>query len=162
MRKTILVIAIWLTASVGYTQSNPFQKKVSIIDRYIDSLMESWNIPGLALGIVYKVQLIYSQGYGYRDIENKLPVESSTIFPIASNTKLFTATAACMLAEEGKINLDKPVRNYLPSLHFSNDELDASVTMRDMLSHRTGLPRYDGIWVASPYTRKEIIDKVAQ
>lgn len=162
MRKTILAFAVWLTASVGYTQSNPFQKKFPVIDRYIDSLMKTWNIPGLALGIVYKDQLIYSKGYGYRDLENKLPVETSTTFPIASNTKLFTATAACMLAEEGKINLDKPVRNYLPSLHFNNDDLDASVTMRDMLSHRTGLPRYDGIWVASHSTRKEIIDKIGQ
>ena len=162
MRKTILILAVLLTASVGYTQSNTFQKKFVVIDRYIDSLMKTWNIPGLALGIVYKDQLIYSKGYGYRDLENKLPVETSTIFPIASNTKLFTATAACMLAEEGKINLDKPVRNYLPSLHFNNDDLDASVTMRDMLSHRTGLPRYDGIWVASHSTRKEIIDKIGQ
>ncbi|HET9279162.1 MAG TPA: serine hydrolase [Flavitalea sp.] len=162
MRRTILVLAICLTASVGHTQSNPFQKKFSIIDRYIDSLMQSWNIPGLALGIVYKDQLIYSKGYGYRDLENKLPVEITTLFPIASNTKLFTATVACMLAEEGKVNLDKPVRNYLPSLHFNNDDLDASVTMRDMLSHRTGLPRYDGIWLASPYTRKELIDKIVQ
>jgi CubicO group peptidase (beta-lactamase class C family) len=161
MRKLSFVVITLLISAFGFTQPKPFEKRFVLIDRYIDSLMKSWNIPGLALGIVYKDQLIFSKGYGYRDIEKRLPVESTTIFPIASNTKLFTATAACMLADEGKLHLDKSVRSYLPSLHFYNDELDANVTLRDLLSHRTGLPRYDGIWVASPFTRKELIGKVA-
>ena len=160
MRNTFLVIGFLLVASFSYAQTNPFQNKFPLLDRYIDSLMKEWNIPGMALGIVYKDQLIYAKGYGYRDLKNGLPVDTKTLFPIASNTKLFTATAACMLAEEGKLHLDKPVRNYMPLLNFSNEELNAKVTLRDMLSHRTGLPRYDGIWVASPFTRKETINKV--
>ncbi len=155
-------MAFLLTASLSFAQTNPFQKRFPIVDRFIDSLMKDWNIPGLALGIVYKDQLIYAKGYGYRDLENKLPVLATTLFPIASNTKLFTATAACMFAGEGKLSLDKPVRTYMPSLNFNNDELNAKVTLRDMLSHRTGLPRYDGIWAGSPVTRKEIVARVAQ
>lgn len=161
MRSKILLAAFLFIAVSGHTQSNPYQKKFPLIDRYLDSLLKDWNIPGLALGIVYKDQLIYAKGYGYRDVEKKLTVDSKTIFPIASNTKLFTATAAAMLAEEGKLSLDKPARTYLPSLNFNNDELNTKVTLRDMLSHRTGLPRYDGIWVASPFTRKETVAKVA-
>jgi CubicO group peptidase (beta-lactamase class C family) len=160
MRNSFLLIGFLLATSVVYAQANPFQKKFPLLDRYIDSFMKEWNIPGMALGIVYKDQLIYAKGYGYRDLKNSLPVDVKTLFPIASNTKLFTATAACMLAEEGKLNLDKPVRSFMPVLNFSNEELNAKVTLRDMLSHRTGLPRYDGIWVAAPYTRKETIDKV--
>ncbi|MFX6937541.1 serine hydrolase domain-containing protein, partial [Acinetobacter baumannii] len=91
-------------------------------------------IPGLALGIVYKDQLIYAKGYGYSDVENKLPVEANTLFPISSNTKLFTATAAVMLAEEGKLSLDIPVKKYMPSLQFNNEELNAKVTLKDLLS----------------------------
>ena len=162
MRNIVLMISFLLPVFISSGQPVAFQKKFTLLDRYIDSLMKDWNIPGLALGIVYKDQLIYAKGYGLRDIENKLPVESSTIFPIASNTKLFTATAAGMYAEEGKLNLDKPVRNYMPSLNFNNDELDARVTLRDMLSHRTGLPRYDGIWLASPFTRTEMVGKIAE
>lgn len=162
MRKIIVAIIFLISASASFSQTNPFQKKFPLIDKYIDSLMKDWNIPGLALGIVYKDQLIYGKGYGYRDIENKLPVTTTTIFPIASNTKLFTSTAAAMLAEEGKLSLDKPVKTYMPSLNFFNDELNSKVTLRDMLSHRTGLPRYDGIWVASSSTRKEAVEKVAQ
>lgn len=160
MRNLFLVIAFLLIASCGYAQPNPYQKKLPLIDRYIDSFMKDWNIPGMALGIVYKDQLIYAKGYGYRDIENKLPFNATTLFPIASNTKLFTATAASMLVEEKKLSLDKPVRNYMPLLNFSNDELDAKVTLRDMLSHRTGLPGYNGVWIASPLTRKELVEKV--
>jgi Beta-lactamase class C and other penicillin binding proteins len=161
MRIRILLFAFLFIAQSSYSQTNPFQKKFPLIDRYIDSLLKDWNVPGLALGIVYKDQLIYAKGYGYRDLEKKLPVDSKTIFPIASNTKLFTTTAAVMLADEGKLSLDKPVRTYMPSLNFYNDELNTKVTLRDMLSHRTGLPRYDGIWVASPFSRKETIAKVA-
>jgi CubicO group peptidase (beta-lactamase class C family) len=140
---------------------HPFVKKLPLIDAWIDSVMKERKIPGLALGIIYKDQLIYGKGYGYRDLENKLPVETTTLFPIASNTKLFTATAACMLAGEGKLNLHRPVRNYLPSLNFNNDELQAKVTLMDMLSHRTGLPRYDGIWVNATFDRSELPSKIA-
>ena len=161
MRIKILLSAFLLIALSSYSQTNSFQKKFPLIDRYMDSLLKDWNVPGLALGIVYKDQLIYAKGYGYRDLEKKLPVDSKTIFPIASNTKLFTATAAAMLAEEGKLSLDKPARTYMPLLNFNTDELNTKVTLRDMLSHRTGLPRYDGIWVASPFSRKEAIAKVA-
>jgi len=161
MKFKILLFAFLFIAINSYSQTNPFQKKFPLIDSYVDSLLKGWNVPGLALGIVYKDQLIYAKGYGYRDVEKKLPVNAKTIFPIASNTKLFTATAAVMLADEGKLSLDKPVRNYMPSLNFYNDELNTKVTLRDMLSHRTGLPRYDGIWIASPFSRKETIAKVA-
>ncbi|MEJ7673138.1 MAG: serine hydrolase domain-containing protein [Chitinophagaceae bacterium] len=119
MKIKILFFAFLFIAVSSYSQNNPFQKKFPLIDRYIDSLLTEWNIPGLALGIVYKDQLIYAKGYGYRDLEKKLPVDSKTIFPIASNTKLFTATAAAMLAEEGKLSLDKPVRTYMPLLNFN-------------------------------------------
>ena len=160
MRSKILIAAFLFIATAGYGQANPFQKRFPLIDRYVDSLLKDWNVPGLALGIIYKDQLIYAKGYGYRDMGKKLPVDANTLFPIASNTKLFTATAAVMLADEEKLSLDKPVRTYMPALNFYNDELNTKVTLRDMLSHRTGLPRYDGIWVASPFTRKETVAKV--
>ena len=161
MKRILLAAAFLALAALAHGQSHPFETKLPLIDRYIDSVMKAWNIPGLAIGIVYKDQLVYGKGYGYRDLEKKLPVETTTMFPIASNTKLFTATAACMLAAEGKLDLDKPVRNYVPSLSFHDDLLNSSATLRDLLSHRTGLPRYDGIWIASPLTRSEIAATIA-
>ena len=157
--KIIIFLSFFLFNN-GYAQVKGFTNNFSLVDGYIDSVMKQWNIPGLALGIVYKDQLMYAKGYGYRDVEAKLPVQPTTVFPIASNTKLFTATLATMLATEGKIDLDKPLKVYVPALNFYNDELNAHVTMRDLLSHRTGLPRYDGIWVGSQVTRKDAVSSI--
>ena len=156
MYRAFSFIFLLLLSCGVFSQQHPFAKKFPVVDAWFDSVMKEWNIPGLALGIVYKDQLIYGKGYGYRDLEKKLPVETTTLFPIASNTKLFTATAACMLAEEGKLNLHRPVKNYLPAINFNSDELTAKVTLHDMLSHRTGLPRYDGIWIHAPFSRKQL------
>ena len=161
MRRGLSLILLLLLSCSVFSQEHPFAKKFPVIDAWFDSLLKEWNIPGLALGIVYKDQLIYGKGYGYRDLEKKLPVETTTLFPIASNTKLFTATAACMLDQEGKLNIDRPVKNYLPSINFNNDELTAKVTLHDMLSHRTGLPRYDGIWLNATFSRKDLVSKIA-
>ena len=161
MRFLPVLLGVLLLCHQSFTQRTAYQQKFPLIDAYIDSMMTEWNIPGLALGIVYKDQLIHAKGFGYRDVEKKLPVQITTLFPIASNTKLFTATLLCMLEIENKLDLDKPVTTYLPHLNFNNEELTAKITVRDMLSHRTGLPRYDGIWVASPAKRKELVAKVA-
>jgi CubicO group peptidase (beta-lactamase class C family) len=155
----LLVTVCFFTVTI-YSQGTPFAHKFSGIDRYIDTILKEWNVPGLTLSIVYKDQLIYAKGHGYRNLEKKLPVDAQTVFPIASNTKLFTSTLAAMLHYEGKLSLDKPVRNYLPSIIFSNDELNAKTTIRDMVSHRTGLPRYDAIWGRASLSRKELVEKI--
>lgn len=161
MKKILLFLSAICIAAIGFSQNIPFAKKFPAIDKYIDSTLKEWNVPGLTMSIVYKDQMIYAKGYGLRDVEKKLPVETNTLFPIASNTKLFTATLASVLNQDGKLSLDKPVKNYLPAVNFSTDELNAKTTLRDMLSHRTGLPRYDGIWVnASSVTRKDFVAKI--
>lgn len=158
--KKVLFLLLFLPLLVS-AQNTAFKKKSEQIDQYLGKLMKDWNIPGLALVIVEKDKVIYSKGLGYRDLENKLPVTESTLFPIASNTKLFTATLAAELATEGKLSLDVPVKQYLPELNFNNPELNYKVTLRDMLSHRTGLPAYDGIWLNAPFKRKELVHKVS-
>jgi CubicO group peptidase (beta-lactamase class C family) len=161
MIRRLLLASLVLITFFAEAQNSNFSKRLPIVEKYFDSLLKEWNIPGLAIGIVYKDQLIYSKGFGYRDLEKKLPVEPTTLFPIASNTKLFTATAACMLAEENKFSLDKPVKNYLPAINFYTEELNAKVTLRDMLSHRTGLPRYDAFWANASFSRKELVEKIS-
>lgn len=161
MKKLVLLFIACMPFTIIFSQANTFADKLPAIDKYIDSTLREWNMPGMALSIVYKDQLIYAKGYGYRDLEKKLPVEVNTLFPIASNTKLFTATVACILHYQEKLSLDKPVKNYLPSIVFSTDDLNAKTTIRDMLSHRTGLPRYDGIWVNASFTRKEMVEKIS-
>ena len=80
MRKLSFILLFFVFTINISAQTNPYPKKFAQIDKYIDSVMRIWNIPGLALCIVYKDQLIYAKGYGYRDLENKLPVERYLFF----------------------------------------------------------------------------------
>ncbi|MFM0758327.1 serine hydrolase [Paraburkholderia strydomiana] len=82
------------------------------------------------------------------------------MFPIASNTKLFTAVAAGLLVQCGLLSFGEPIRNAVPSLRFYDQSLDAAVTLRDMPGHKTGMPRYDMIWYESDYPTKDLFDRI--
>jgi CubicO group peptidase (beta-lactamase class C family) len=135
-------------------------KKLSGFDAYMENVLKDWNAPAVGVGIVIDDKLVFAKGYGYRDYEKKLPFTPATLCPIASNTKLFTAVAAGMLVEEGKLTWEQPVRESVPAIRFYNDSLNDTVTLRDMLGHRTGITRHDAIWYKSDFTRKEIFEKL--
>src|SRR5208282_1411194 len=134
--------------------------KLQGFDSYMEQVLKDWNTPGIGVGIVVNDRLVFAKGYGYRDHEKKLPFTRETLCQIASNSKLFTAVAAGMLVEEGKLTWDQPVRESVPTIQFYNDQLNNNVTLRDMLSHRTGVTRHDLIWFKSPFTRKELFEKM--
>jgi len=141
-------------------QDNELAKKLDGFDSYMEKVLKDWNAPGVGVGIVVNGKLAFAKGYGYRDFEKKLPFTPATLCPIASNTKLFTAVAAGMLVEDGKLTWDKPVRESVPTVRFYNEQLNNMVTLRDMLSHRTGITRHDMIWYKSDFTRKELFDRL--
>jgi CubicO group peptidase (beta-lactamase class C family) len=130
------------------------------IEPVIEKILKDWNVPGCGIGIIQKDKLVYAKGFGYRNVEKKLPVTPNTLFQIASNTKLFTATSIGFLVDEGKMAWDEPIKKIVPQIQFYNDELNAHVTIRDMLSHRTGISRHDGIWYKSAFTRQELFDRI--
>ena len=117
--KKINLISALLLLSLSFSvrtngQSYNLDEGLIGFEKYIEQVMNDWNTPGIAVGIVIKDKLEYWKGFGYRDLENKLPVTSKTLFPIASNTKLFTAVAMGMLVEEGKLAWDEPISNHIP------------------------------------------------
>lgn len=128
------------------------KKHVKIIDPFagldtaFQRVLKDQKAAGFAVAVVKKDKIIYAKGFGYRDYEQKLPVTPNTLFAIGSCTKAFTASLIGMLDKEGKVDLDKPVRNYLPELKFYNNEMNDHITLRDMMCHRTGLPRHDYSW----------------
>lgn len=134
--------------------------KLGDFDAYMAQLLKDWNAPGISIGIVVGDQLAFAKGYGYRDYGAKLPMTANTLCQIASNSKLFTAVAAGMLVDEGKLTWDKPIRQSVPSIQFYNNDLNDNVTLRDMLSHRTGVTRHDTIWFKSDFTRPELFEKL--
>jgi CubicO group peptidase (beta-lactamase class C family) len=156
----IVILLSFIIITCVNAQPASINKKLDGIDPVIEKILKDWNVPGCGIGIVYKDRLIFAKGYGYRDLEKKLPVTPQTLFQIASNTKLFTATAVGFIVEEGKLAWDKPVKTFVPQIQFYNDELNANVTMRDMLSHRTGISRHDYIWDNSDFTRQELFDRI--
>jgi CubicO group peptidase (beta-lactamase class C family) len=152
-----LVVAV---ASVHVAGQQSIDTRLDGFDAYMAQVLADWNVPGIGVGIVVKDKLVFAKGYGHRDYERKLPFTPRTTQPIASNTKLFTAIAAGMLVDDGKLDWDAPIRDYVPSVKFYNDDLDRTITVRDMLSHRTGITRHDLIWYKSDFTQKDLFNRL--
>ena len=129
-------------------------------DAYMAKVLRDWNAPGVGVGVVVGDKLVFAKGYGYRDYGKKLPFTPNTCCPIASNSKLFTAVAAGFLVDEGKLSWDRPIREAVPSLQFYDANLNANVSLRDMLAHRTGITRHDLIWYKSDFSRKELFERI--
>jgi len=160
LARIISPFVLMLSALAAQAQQPDVNEKLRGFDSYMEQVLKDWNSPGMGVGIVIGDKLVFAKGYGYRDYERKLPFTPTTLVQIASNSKLFTAVAAGMLVEEGKLSWDRPVREAVPTIQFFNDQLTSNVTLRDMLSHRTGVTRHDLIWFKSPFTRKELFEKL--
>ena len=117
--------------------------RLRLLESWIETHMAHDGWPGLSIGIVHDQTLIYSRGFGYADLQDKTRPDERTLYPIASNTKMFTAIAILKLRDEGKLRLDDPVAKYLPWLdRIRNDYAAAGpVTVRQLLTHSSGLPR---------------------
>ena len=129
-------------------------------DKFVEGEMKKWNTPGVAITVVKNGKVILQRGYGVRDLEKKLPMTAETVQPIASVTKSFTVSALATLVRDGKLSWDKPVRDYLPDFKLHNDYSTLNVTPRDMLSHRTGLPRHDWSWIGTQASREELYKRL--
>lgn len=143
-----------LTAAVAFStlaatsliaQSDGLTKRVipagfpAELDAYIAKAVRDWEAPGLAIAIVRNDSLLIAKGYGVRELGKPELVDGNTLFDVASLSKSFTAAGAAILVDEGKLRWDDYVRRHLPSLHFPDPYLDRHLTLRDVLSHRTGL-----------------------
>jgi len=143
-------VSLLLSAPSFAQKSSPLTKKLSKAEADIEALLKYTHCPGVAVAVVHKNELVYAKGFGYRDYENKKPVTPNTLFAIGSSSKAFTGALLGQLEEKELVDLDAPARTYLPELKFFNDDLDRMVTVRDMLSHRTGLSRHDLSWYYFP------------
>jgi CubicO group peptidase (beta-lactamase class C family) len=119
-------------------------------------LMARDRIPGVAVGVVERDHLARAGTFGERDMGKHLPVTLDTLFPMGSCSKAFTATAIALLADDGRVALDEPVRSYLADFSLADPTATATVTTRDLLTHRSGLPRHDLFWYQSPLSRDEL------
>lgn len=132
------------------------------IDNVIEDALTFWHVPGVAVGIVRNDEVIYLKGHGIKDVGTKGPVTPDTVFPLASCTKAFTTTAMAMLVDEGRMKWDDPVRKHVEFFHLSDPSADALVTVRDLVSHRTGVGTHELLWYRSPWSQEEIIKKIGK
>ena len=117
----------------------PVERFPAALHRYIAQVLVDWKIPGLAVAVVRNDSVLVAQGYGVRELGKPGLVDENTVFDIASLSKSFTATAAAILVDRGMLRWDDPVRRHLPDLILPNAALTDSATVRDFLSHRSGL-----------------------
>jgi CubicO group peptidase (beta-lactamase class C family) len=160
MRTIVFILPLFLVVSEALSQNKDIEKKLKGFDQFVERVMKDWKVQGIAVAIVYKDKVILSKGYGYRNVDQKLPVTDETLFAIGSCTKAFTAAGVCLLEEDGKLDLDKPVREYMPNFKLQDDYVSENMTPRDLLCHRSGLPRHDAIWYGSQATRRELFERL--
>jgi CubicO group peptidase (beta-lactamase class C family) len=129
-------------------------------DDHLVKTVERWMAPGLAVTILKDNEILYSKGFGYRDIDKKLEMTRDTMQPIASCSKSFTSTAVAMLVDEGKLEWNTPVYEYIPQFKLKDQTASKQVTISDLLSHRTGLPRHDFVWVDDQFKYSWILERL--
>lgn len=129
-------------------------------DAFVKREMEYWNIPGLAVGVIKDGEILLEKGYGYRNLETKEPMTPYTLQGIASCSKSFTSAVLASLVDEGILDYDQPVSEYIPDFALMDPVATKEATIRDMLYHRTGLAGHDGMWPLKGVSREEYMHRL--
>jgi CubicO group peptidase (beta-lactamase class C family) len=146
MKHLIFSTLILLLALPSFAQKQKPDNRLTGLDSELNKVLEAWNAAGFAVAVVEKDKIIYSKGFGYRDYENKVPVTPNTLFAIGSSSKAFTSGLLGILREEGKLSFDDSPIKHIPELRFYHNEMNNLITIKDIMTHRTGLPRHDLSW----------------
>jgi CubicO group peptidase (beta-lactamase class C family) len=149
-----------ISALALHGQTPDYSARLKGFDEWLTQAVVDGKVPGLAIAIVADGQVIHSKGYGYRDLKQKLPVTPRTLFAIGSITKSFTVATLGTLADEGKFEWDKPVREYLPGFRMYDATTTEQLTTRDMVTHRSGLPRHDLVWYTSEFPLESLVQRL--
>ena len=147
----LVTLVLFLSYLSLAAQTQTTAARLKEIDGYAAKSGHDWKVPGFAIAIVKDDKVVFAKGYGLRELGKPEAVDENTLFAIASNTKAFTSSVLAMLVDEGKIKWDDPVTKYLPSFQLYDPYVTRELTIRDLLSHRSGL----GIGL---YIAKQIVD----
>ncbi|MEO1083486.1 MAG: serine hydrolase [Acidobacteriota bacterium] len=126
----------------------------------VEKAVADFNVPGVGLAVVRGGEVVFAEGFGFRDVEKELPMTADSLFAIGSTTKAMVATVLAMQAEEGLLDWDEPLVRHIPSFRLEDPMVTARVSPRDLVTHRTGLPRHDMLWYnAEGVGRASLIDR---
>jgi len=127
------------------------------LDEYVNKAIRDWEVPGIAIAIIKDDKIVLAKGYGVRKLGEPTPVDERTLFAIGSSSKAFTAAAIAMLVDEGKLKWNDPAAKYLPGFEMYDPYVTRELTVRDLLSHRSGVERGDFLWYGTENDRDEIL-----
>lgn len=133
------------------------------LERDVNSALKLFDVPGIAIAIVKDGKVVTTKGFGVRKLGEPAAVDAQTLFEVASNSKGFTAAALAMLVDEGKLAWDDPVTKHLPGFQMHDSYVTGAMTIRDLLTHRSGLGLGAGDllwWPTTTFTTDEIIEKL--
>ena len=154
-----LVLAV-LSAPCA-AQARPTAKvNLAAFDQYVAQAVKDWHVTGLAIAVVSDDSLVFARGYGVMDVRKPTPVNEHTRFAIGSTTKTMTSAALGMLVDEGKLHWDDRVIDILPDFRLYDPYATRETTIRDLMTHRTGLPGTDLFWAREPFTMAEMIHRL--
>ncbi len=151
MRALVILIVLWGQVLLAQPAD---------LDAWVVRAQKQFEVPGIAVAIVKDGQTVLAKGYGARVLGEPGRVDAHTLFGIASNTKAFTAAALAILVDEGKLSWDDPVQKHLPEFQMATPYVTREVTIRDLLSHRTGMGLGAGdllYWPDTHFTRADVV-----
>lgn len=136
------------------------EPKLADFQKFAEEQLKLWHAPGASIAIVRSNEVLLATGYGLRDLKEQKPMTSRTVQPIASISKSFTVASLAVLVRDGKVSWDKPVRDFMPEFRLYDEYATAQVTPRDLVTHATGLPRHDWVWVGATASREELVHRL--
>ena len=156
------ILIIFILFSSFFRVFSQVDKRLKGLDSELQKVLKSLNETGFSVAVVEKNQMIYAKGFGYRDYENKILNDENTLFAIGSCTKAFTSSILGLLREEGKLDFEDSPIDYVEELKFYDGQINDLITIRDLMSHRTGIPRHDFSWYFFPTFSKDSLIKRIQ
>jgi len=160
IRRAVYIIIFLICPSIF---SQP-QHDYNFLNIYIQNAVDSFSVPGLAVGIIKNDEVVYAKGFGVKSTKSDDPIDNKTLFGIASLSKAFTAASIGMLVDEGKLNWNDKVIDHLPWFELHDPYITRELKIIDLLSHRSGLATFDGdlLWYGTNYTRAEIVKRIRE
>ena len=157
-----LLLLVLSTYVNGFSQKKKINlsDSIAVFDAYIQNAMKDWKVPGMSVAVVKNNQIIFTKGYGVREIGTDKKVDTKTYFSCASTTKAMTAVCMAILVDEGKVKWNDPVINYLPQLQLYDPYVTKELRIRDLFIHNSGVGNADYLWADNILSSDEILAKM--
>jgi CubicO group peptidase (beta-lactamase class C family) len=162
MRRSF-ILSVLLVVSIASLAQQKATPTPLPLDAYIENALKVFDVPGMAVAVVKDGKVAYSKGFGVRRIDRSTKVDERTLFQIGSTTKAMTSAALATLVDQGKLNWDGQVRDYMPSFQMYDPYVSKEITVRDLLTHRSGLGMGEGdllLFPSSNLTRPQLIERM--